>query len=64
MGELTYREINEEDVARISEFRKSHFSFNSSIRCYEPEYYKWKSFGNPIQKGEMWLAEDGNIIVA
>ncbi len=61
--ELTYRKFTEKDLVRISEFRKSYFRYNSSIRSYEPEYYGWKCYGNPFLLGEMWLAEDGDIIV-
>ena len=60
---LTFRLFKEEDLPRISIFRKSFFPYNSSIRSYEPEYYEWKCYKNPVQQGEMWLAEEGDTIV-
>jgi GNAT superfamily N-acetyltransferase len=27
------------------------------VRCYDSEYYQWKIRENPIQSGEIWLAE-------
>jgi len=60
---LSFRKSVQEDVSRISEFRKNYFRYNSSLRCYEPEYYAWKCFSNPCQKGEMWLSEMNGEIV-
>jgi len=62
--ELTFRKAQKEDLPRISEFRKTFFEYNPSIRSYEPEYYEWKCYRNPILPGEMWLAEDGDEVVA
>ena len=62
-AELTYRKFTEKDLVKISEFRKSNFRYNSSLRSYEPEYYSWKCCQNPVLPGEMWLAEDGDKIV-
>ena len=61
--DLTFRRFQPDDLARVSEFRKTFFPYNSSIRCYEPEYYRWKCYDNPVQQGEMWLAEDGDVLV-
>ncbi len=61
-GEITFRKFTEKDLVRISEFRKGHFSYNPSIRSYEPGYYGWKCYRDPILQGEMWLAEDGDTI--
>lgn len=61
-GELTFRKFTEKDLVRISEFRKGYFPYNSAIRSYEPEYYGWKCYRDPILPGEMWLAEDGDTI--
>lgn len=63
MEGLTFRKFEEQDLPRISDFRKSFFSYNPGVRCYEPQYYRWKCYKNPLQQGEMWLAEDKNIIV-
>jgi len=60
---ITYRKFIEGDIARISEFRKKFFLYDSSIRSYEPEYYEWKFNKNPVLPGEIWLAEDGNTLV-
>lgn len=63
MVEVSCRKSGEEDVTRVSEYRKGHFPYNSSLRCYEPEYYRWKLFNNPCQQGEIWIAENnGNIV--
>ncbi len=62
--ELTFRKAKREDLPRISEFRKTFFKYNPLMRSYEPEYYEWKCYKNPILPGEMWLAEDGDKIVA
>jgi len=61
--ELTFRRFQPDDLVRVSEFRKTFFPYNSSLRCYEPEYYRWKCHDNPVQQGEMWLAEDGDVLV-
>lgn len=61
--ELTFRLGNKDDLPRISEFRKAFFGY-SSIRSHEPEYYDWKCYKNPALPGEIWLAEDGNAVVA
>ena len=60
---ITFRLFKEEDLQRISEFRKRFFPYNSSTRSYEPEYYRWKCYKNPVPQGEMWLAEDGDTLV-
>jgi len=62
--ELTFRKAKREDLPRISEFRKTFFKYNPLVRSYEPEYYDWKCYKNPILPGEMWLAEDGDRLVA
>lgn len=62
-AELTFRKSRKEDLTRISEFRKNFFPDDSSIRSHEPEYYGWKCYQNPFQPGEMWLAEDGDMLV-
>lgn len=61
---LTFRESGKEDLARISKFWKQFFLGDSSTRSHEPEYYEWKCYQNPFQQGEMWLAEDGDMLVA
>ncbi len=60
---LTFRKFRKEDLTRISNFMKSVFAADSSIRSHEPEYYEWKCYKNPALPGEMWLAEDGDKIV-
>lgn len=60
---LVFRRFQKDDLPRISEFRKSFYSDTSLIRRHEPEYYEWKFCENPLQQGDMWLAEDGNILV-
>ena len=60
---LTFRNFTKEDLTRISNFMKSVFAPDLSIRSHEPEYYEWKLYKNPVLHGEMWLAEVGNKIV-
>lgn len=60
---LTVRRATSEDFPRISEFRKSLFAHNLT-RSHEAEYYEWKCSKNPLQQGQMWLAEDGDSLVA
>ncbi len=60
---LTFREFKKDDLSRISRFRKEFFPYDSSIRSCEPEYYEWKCYQNPVLPGEMWLAEDGELLV-
>ncbi len=57
------RRFNHSDIPRVAEFRKS-FPSGSLVRCEEPEYHKWKCCSNPVQPGYIWLAEDGDRIVA
>lgn len=61
---LNFRRARKEDLPRIAEFRKGYFPYDSANRSYEPEYYEWKCYENPILPGEMWLAEDGDTLVA
>ncbi|MFC1964604.1 GNAT family N-acetyltransferase [Chloroflexota bacterium] len=60
---LTFRKAEKEDLPRISGFRKALFEHNPSIKSHEPEYYEWKCYQNPILPGEIWLAEDGDMLV-
>lgn len=53
-----------EDLPRISQFRKAFTNTEGSFRrSCEAEYYEWKCCRNPMQPGEIWLAEDGEKIV-
>lgn len=60
---ISYKRSTQEDLVRVSEFRKGHFAFNPSVRCYESAYYRWKCFENPFHPGEVWLSEDEGEIV-
>jgi GNAT superfamily N-acetyltransferase len=62
--QFTFRKFEREDLPRISEFRKSFFEYDEGGRSHEPEYYAWKCCQNPVLPGEIWIAEDGNKIVA
>ena len=57
----TARKAEENDFESISEFRKKFSRLN--ISCYSSEYYYWKFVENPIQCGELWIAESENTIV-
>ena len=57
------RRFQRDDLGRIAEFRRS-FPRSRLVRCDEPEYYKWKCCENPAEAGYIWLAEDGDRIVA
>jgi len=61
---IIYRKSTEEDLQSIAEFRKTNFAYNPSVRSCEADYYYWKCYQNPVQKGEIWLAETNNEIVA
>ena len=61
-AEVVFRKGRQDDLPRISEFRKKHFG-HSLVRSHETEYYRWKCYGNPVLAGEMWLAEDGGRLV-
>ncbi len=57
------RRFNYSDIPRITEFRRS-FPASRLVKVEEPEYHKWKCCDNPAEPGYIWLAEDGDRIVA
>jgi hypothetical protein len=61
--ELTFRKAEKKDLPRISQFRKAFWGAHEAGRSCEPEYYEWKCFNNIFQTGEMYIAEDGDIVV-
>src|SRR4030042_523775 len=61
--DLTVTQAAREDLPRMAEFSKAFFEHNPSTRSHEAEYYDWKCYHNPVRDGEMWLAEDGNVLV-